>query len=62
MLYELIIFTMMQPHVPPLWMHLTPTSESVCVERKLRFEELFEGIEGFIFSLECEPVEIKDDS
>lgn len=62
MLYELIIFTMMQPYVAPLWIQLTPTSQTACIERKLRFEELFESAEGLVFTLECEPVEKDDDS
>lgn len=62
-MFELIIFTMMTPHVEPRWQNLGPFHETVCIEKKLEFEELFADakVEGFAFSFECEPVEEEED-
>lgn len=58
MLYELIVFTMMAPHVEPKWQHMEPTNEAVCIERKIKFEKLFAQTEGLIFSFSCKPVKV----
>lgn len=55
-MYELIIFTMMSPHVEPKWMTLAPTSEVVCIERKQKFERLLVQVEGLVITVTCEPV------
>ena len=60
-MYELIIFTMMAPNVEPMWLHLEPTSESVCIESKQVWDEMFALTDGLVFSVTCEPVEKDDD-
>ncbi len=60
-MYELIIFTLMASNVQPLWIHLEPTSEVVCIERKIQLEEMFEQIDNLAYSLDCKRVEEKKD-
>ena len=60
-MYELIIFTMMAPNVEPLWLHLEPTSEALCIERKQVFDEMFVEIEGLAFSVTCKRIEKTED-
>ena len=59
-MYELIIFTLMLPHVEPLWIHLEPTSEAQCIERVESLEIAFADAKGLVFSFTCERVESKE--
>ena len=60
-MYELIIFTMMLPHVEPKWQHLEPTSEIVCIEQGRKFEKLFAQTKELVFSFTCEPVKKEEE-
>ena len=55
-MYELIIFTMMQPNVEPRWQHMAPTSQSVCLQRKRKFNKIFVKVDGLVYSFTCELV------
>jgi len=56
MLYELIIFTMLQPNVEPKWTHILPTTHALCLARKERLEATFDMTNGLIYSMYCELV------
>jgi hypothetical protein len=58
-MYELIIFTMMQPFVEPRWQYFDIKNESECMAEKARIEEAFSNIyvTDFIYVISCEAKE-----
>lgn len=60
-MFELIIFTMMKPHVEPGWIHMEPVYQSECVRKKAEYEALYALTPGLVSTFTCRRVVEKDD-